>query len=139
MKGALFRIGSDGSVTAQQPQERNRGMALTPDERELLRQLQEKNDSGRVSHATVASDGGKVVQLFSSSTKQQPGSGVAFLAEFLRRVERGEIQDFVAVGVVGAGVTAAYSKDQDGKVSTQMLGAIEMIKAYVVRSLLPKE
>src|SRR5258706_8125082 len=100
-------------------------MTLTPDEERLLELLQKKQTAASV---TTSAGDGNVFQLIPGG-KLNESPDVTYLRTFLRKVESGEVTQFVAVGLKadGINVDAAYSHQ---KASFAMLGALDVIRGY---------
>jgi len=108
-------------------------MALTPDEAELLRRLQQKQTEASV---TTTDMDGNVRPLFAiQGGKQADPENIARLRAFLKKVESGEIQQFVGVGLRPDGVNLdiIYSH---ARASFEMIGALKTASAYLMRAIL---
>lgn len=108
-------------------------MALTPDEEETLRRLQQKQTEASI---TTTDAEGNVRSLFAiPGGKQADPENIARLRAFVKKVESGEIQQFISVGLrpdgVNIDITYSHAKPTFG-----MIGALETARAFFVRAIL---
>src|SRR6266567_342684 len=113
-------------------------MDLTPQERRELERLQAKLGAASI----TSNDRPLSLAQYAKSAAPPLPDNAAYLRTFLEKVEAGIITDFVAVGLspTQTDLQAAFSHDPSrGKASFNIIGALDVVRALLVRSVLQKE